>query len=483
MALGVLWRRVTEGRWAQNLLRRLPGPGPRQEQEAMDHELLYMAIRAFEASSTSSSKLSVQQSKELLHEVRSMTRGSIKAAVNRSLGQQLVCVAHTLHSLLAEAGDPAPAAAGMLAAAQRIAQRDSLGWPCNDPHSQQLSASRHSLAAATSHVPHLTRLTTPGSPGQGAAAAVADQQHPPGQCHQQAGQQPGTGSGSGSRAEGGVELGAGSAGSPPGSAGPPGGLRQAQLSEQLRQRLGHSLRVAPSKIRGAGLGLFLEGSVAAGALVAVVPGISYLRTQLQHMPHFPQVSLHNDFLSCRFDMTILDSKAWGAGAQHLGTPDWPSPGSGPPAAALSSLEGRHPLALGHWVNHPAPGQQPNVLEAAVDLGLDLASHPPWLRAYLPAAPLLRLSPGTPPDAATQDLAEALLLCSYPDLALAASATRGRWRGLFAGDAAGVQRWSGMVLVAIRPLSDGEELLQNYRLSPHAPRPAWYFSHDPDQEQR
>ncbi|GFH29671.1 uncharacterized protein HaLaN_28367 [Haematococcus lacustris] len=132
-----------------------------------------MAIRAFEASSTSSSKLSVQQSKELLHEVRSMTRGSIKAAVNRSLGQQLVCVAHTLHSLLAE-------------------------------------------------------------------------------------------------------------------------------------------------IRGAGLGLFLEGSVAAGALVAVVPGISYLRTQLQHMPHFPQVSLHNDFLSCRFDMTILDSKAWGAGAQHLG---------------------------------------------------------------------------------------------------------------------------------------------------------------------
>ncbi|KAL6760185.1 hypothetical protein V8C86DRAFT_2558472 [Haematococcus lacustris] len=371
----------------------------------------------------------------------------------------------------------------MLAAAQRIAQRDSLDWPCNDPHSQQLLASRHSLAAATSHAPYLTCLTTPASPGQGAAAAVADQQHPPGQCHQQAGQQPGTVSGSGSRAEGGAELGAGSAGSPPGSAGPRGGLSQAQLSEQLRQRLGHSLRVAPSKIRGAGLGLFLEGSVAAGALVAVVPGISYLRTQLQHMPHFPQVSLHNDFLSCRFDMTILDSKAWGAGAKHLGTPDWPSPGSGPPAAALSGLEGRHPLALGHWVNHPAPGQQPNVLEAAVDLGLDLASHPPWLRAYLPAAPLLRLSPGTPPDAATQDLAEALLLCSYPDLALAASATRGRWRGLLAGDAAGVQRWSGMVLVAIRPLSDGEELLQNYRLSPHAPRPAWYFSHDPDQEQR
>lgn len=34
-----------------------------------------------------------------------------------------------------------------------------------------------------------------------------------------------------------------------------------------------------------------------------------------------------------------------------------------------------------------------------------------------------------------------------------------------------------------PLPAGDEILLNYRLSPHVPRPAWYYSIDPEAEAR
>ena len=37
--------------------------------------------------------------------------------------------------------------------------------------------------------------------------------------------------------------------------------------------------------------------------------------------------------------------------------------------------------------------------------------------------------------------------------------------------------AGLALVAKRPLAD-EELLLDYRMNPHHPRPAWYFPVDP-----
>ncbi len=42
---------------------------------------------------------------------------------------------------------------------------------------------------------------------------------------------------------------------------------------------------------------------------------------------------------------------------------------------------------------------------------------------------------------------------------------------------------GLALVATRGIKDGEELLQNYRLNPHATRPAWYTSYDVEEEHR
>ncbi len=38
-----------------------------------------------------------------------------------------------------------------------------------------------------------------------------------------------------------------------------------------------------------GLGLFVQGSVPAGGVVAILPGVVYARTQLPRMPNFPKV--------------------------------------------------------------------------------------------------------------------------------------------------------------------------------------------------
>lgn len=69
-------------------------------------------------------------------------------------------------------------------------------------------------------------------------------------------------------------------------------------------------------------------------------------------------------------MDIVDSKPWGSGDSGDGalmTPGrtWPLQ-TCPEAAVLGYLEGRHPLALGHLVNHPPAGVMPNVVEVPFD---------------------------------------------------------------------------------------------------------------------
>lgn len=77
------------------------------------------------------------------------------------------------------------------------------------------------------------------------------------------------------------------------------------------------------------------------------------------------MSLGNDFLSSRYDMTIIDSQAWmqaaeaaargeevGSKMQEEGVAMWHRRYA---CWALGALETRHPLALGQFVNHPASG--------------------------------------------------------------------------------------------------------------------------------
>ena len=60
------------------------------------------------------------------------------------------------------------------------------------------------------------------------------------------------------------------------------------------------------------------------------------------------------------------------------------------------LEGRNPIALAHYANHPPPGSVPNAMIASFAFrpagcsqqgssssGIDGAAGEPWLRAYVP----------------------------------------------------------------------------------------------------
>ena len=79
------------------------------------------------------------------------------------------------------------------------------------------------------------------------------------------------------------------------------------------------------------------------------------------MANFPNVARDNDFLLARYDNIIIDAKPWGRGqggtrqewVQALNALD----------CALNLVEGRHPLACGHYINHPPKGHAPNVMIA------------------------------------------------------------------------------------------------------------------------
>eukprot|EP00200_Dunaliella_tertiolecta_P017659 CAMPEP_0202415992 /NCGR_PEP_ID=MMETSP1128-20130828/38151_1 /ASSEMBLY_ACC=CAM_ASM_000463 /TAXON_ID=3047 /ORGANISM="Dunaliella tertiolecta, Strain CCMP1320" /LENGTH=503 /DNA_ID=CAMNT_0049022861 /DNA_START=66 /DNA_END=1577 /DNA_ORIENTATION=- len=94
-------------------------------------------------------------------------------------------------------------------------------------------------------------------------------------------------------------------------------LSQHQVSELMRKHWGHSLQVRPSTVDhpDAGLGLFVQGHAPAGAVVALLPGVVYSRTQLSRMPNFPKVALDNPYLSSTIEMNVIDSKPWGLGVK------------------------------------------------------------------------------------------------------------------------------------------------------------------------
>lgn len=106
-----------------------------------------------------------------------------------------------------------------------------------------------------------------------------------------------------------------------------------------------------------------------------------------------QISLHNPYLSSRLDMSIMDSQPWhqaytahlqqeaSSSQKHTGSGRTPSSTPSPTKASSSmhsihksadsknlsgyeasqwalqhGLETRHPLAVGHLINHPPPGK-------------------------------------------------------------------------------------------------------------------------------
>lgn len=288
--------------------------------------------------------------------------------------------------------------------------------------------------------------------------------------------------------------------------------------------------VPPSPHPCPGLGLFVDsGAVGPGAVVALFPGLVYGRDQYRRMPGYPKVDRGNPYLLARYDARILDSQPWGRGrlppplpgseggegggdtgggadATHaspqpprrrnllqriavasdgpavpvMESVTWVTPTTGE-AAALELLEGRHPLALAHYANHPGEDSAPNTMLAPFTWRLPLARRAdrdgrdnddgdssddeeaagdeqqerqsaqppgvagagPWVRAYLPTL-------GYGRELSAEVLREEV---------------------------------HGVALIALQPLGAGEEVVFNYRLSPGLGRPAWYVPVDEVEEDR
>jgi poly(3-hydroxyalkanoate) synthetase len=87
------------------------------------------------------------------------------------------------------------------------------------------------------------------------------------------------------------------------------------------------------------------------------------------MKGFPAITVDNQHVMARYDNVLIDAHAWAAGAAEAGDKMWPAVQQ-PLEHALKRVDGRHPLAMAHLVNHPPSGEQPNVLLAPFDLKLN-----------------------------------------------------------------------------------------------------------------
>eukprot|EP00325_Prymnesiales_sp_UTEX-LB-985_P020180 CAMPEP_0174750136 /NCGR_PEP_ID=MMETSP1094-20130205/97103_1 /TAXON_ID=156173 /ORGANISM="Chrysochromulina brevifilum, Strain UTEX LB 985" /LENGTH=226 /DNA_ID=CAMNT_0015955443 /DNA_START=54 /DNA_END=734 /DNA_ORIENTATION=- len=180
------------------------------------------------------------------------------------------------------------------------------------------------------------------------------------------------------------------------------------------------VEVSASQLTGAGEGVFLRGSCAAGSVLALYPGVVFATSDLPAM--HKMILPGNEYVLMRRDGLLID-----------GRPDGPSRQLYEVARQRDRAAGCEPfveggeLTVGNKVNHPPKGRLPNVFVQPFDLrpGEHQALHP-----YLPVVN-------------------------------------------FRPPAAGEPCKSTAVLVASRDLSDGEELFLNYKLRPEGPLASWY----------
>lgn len=225
--------------------------------------------------------------------------------------------------------------------------------------------------------------------------------------------------------------------------------------------------ISESTILNAGRGLFVDGAVSPGSVVAIYPGVSYLPSQLRKA-HSPTSSSEHaddtstcpdpqydnqgnssplsDYAIARYDGVVVD------GAQEISIDldavfnHWgQAPSSRPETLS-------HPFANAHIVNHPPEGVQPNVLQFLLDI--DVTTLLPQLALLVPVrpsdSPLARLD-------------------NYEN-----TATRQRVKHIafFASNAPNQQLLRTVALIATRHIRD-EELFMDYRFNPAVQAPKWY----------
>lgn len=259
-------------------------------------------------------------------------------------------------------------------------------------------------------------------------------------------------------------------------------LTRLELSQQLKDRIGYTLDVKPSQIphKEAGSGLFINGEVNVGAVVAFYPGVIYSPAYYRYIPGYPRVDATNSYLITRYDGIVINAQPWGAGGERRElwdgsyqplcntTPENLKEGSDRVWRMLSKpiesnqhksgevLECRNPLAFGHFANHPAKGTEPNVMVCPYDFPISEAD----MRAYIPN------------------------LVFGGEESVKMKRVGSFWfRSGGSGDGEQVGPViKTLVLVATRALTD-EEVFLNYRLSNSKRRPSWYTPVDEEEDRR
>ena len=113
-------------------------------------------------------------------------------------------------------------------------------------------------------------------------------------------------------------------------------------SALLRKELGYSIIALKSCIPGAGRGVYVDGFVKAGTIVAFQPGLVYPKEYILTMPYEEEKLLQNNDnyqISLRHDDHLIDSRK-------------------SPYTVLTN-ENSNSMALGHVVNHPTSTKPPN----------------------------------------------------------------------------------------------------------------------------
>ncbi|KAK2381385.1 hypothetical protein QL285_068989 [Trifolium repens] len=232
-------------------------------------------------------------------------------------------------------------------------------------------------------------------------------------------------------------------------------ISQAELSQKLKDELGYTLKVKRSQIfhKDAGQGLFLDGVVDVGAVVAFYPGLIYSPAYYDHIPGY--LDEQNPYLITRHDGTVIDAQPWGRGG------DRKEPWNGGKMVDEKGsqvdnsddvLERRNPLALAHFANHPSKGMLPNVMMCPYDFPLIEND----MRAYIP-----NILYGN----------EEVNMKRFGSLQFKSRVPRNNESHV-------PTTLKTIVLVTTRALQD-EELLLNYRLSNTKRRLEWY---DPVEEE-
>ena len=226
----------------------------------------------------------------------------------------------------------------------------------------------------------------------------------------------------------------------------------------IRDRFGFVPRTLSSGIQGAGHGLYIDGKVQCGDLIALYPGLCYLPSDLTYLPNFPRITSDNEYLIWRYDGIVIDGKAAVQQRESsIRTKETYSHN-------LKTVFAEHPFSQGHMVNHPPPHGEPNCLQFMVNI--------PNTRNMSPIRPFVPNVVFEPSRRAVFD-------------SLSNIGSKQRVPSLFAFES--VTHSSSCIptlaLIATKEICD-EEVFMNYRLHPAAPDvPAWYHDCDPASSKR